>query len=69
MRVIEDRCCDCASPLYPCINCSRRHTEVIYCDICGDEESEDRVQKYDGKEICFSCYCEMEENELEEESN
>ena len=68
MRVIEDRCCDCG--LY-CLgaNCPNREVEVIYCDECGDEIAEEQVQEYEGKEICFSCYCEMEENELEEESN
>jgi hypothetical protein len=33
---IENHCCDCAVPGYPCLGeaCSRRHVRVFYCDKC-----------------------------------
>ena len=39
MRYIENQCCGCATPGYPCIGeaCSLRQSEVIICDYCGKE--------------------------------
>ena len=39
MLVIEDHCCDCAVPGYPClgVHCPARRVPVFYCDVCGAE--------------------------------
>lgn len=69
MRIIEDRCCDCAVPGYPCLGnlCSLRHVEVFYCDMCGDEIScdPDDVYEWEDQELCEYCY----EKQTEEEEN
>ena len=63
MKRIEDHCCDCAVPGYPCqgSSCPNRNVEVHYCDVCGEEI--DRVHKVDGKEFCDECYDEINEME------
>ena len=50
---IENHCCDCAVPAYPCRGslCNLRHVEVMYCDNCGTE-IEDTI---DGEELCEEC--------------
>ena len=55
MKVIENHCCDCASPGYPCRGslCPNRHVEVHYCDRCGEEL--DEVHEVDGAELCDIC--------------
>ena len=52
---IENHCCDCAVPGYPCIGsaCPNRNVEVYYCDKCG-EELED-IYEVDGEELCEEC--------------
>lgn len=52
---IENRCCDCAVPGYPCLGnaCSLRNMEVHYCDTCGDEL--DEIYEVDGEELCEYC--------------
>ena len=53
MRKIENHCCGCAVPGYPCMgsSCPNRHVEVFYCDKCGEE-----IEDYkDGPELCESC--------------
>ena len=54
MKVIENRCCDCASSLYPCQGdiCDLKHYEAYYCDECGEEEI---LYNYDCEELCLSC--------------
>lgn len=39
----ENECCDCTVPAYPCIGdlCKNRNVPHIYCNVCGDEMSED----------------------------
>ena len=39
MLKIENHCCDCAVPGYPCLgaSCPNRQVEVHYCDVCGEE--------------------------------
>jgi hypothetical protein len=68
MVVVEDQCCDCAAPGYPCRGslCPNRHVEVHYCDHCG-YEIEDEVHEVDGEEFCSGCYEKLFENETEEE--
>lgn len=53
---IENDCCDCAVPGYPCKGdlCSLRHTKHIYCDGCG-EDITDEYYGYRGKEFCSDC--------------
>lgn len=53
MVKIEDHCCDCAVPGYPCLgaSCPNRGVEAHYCDICGEEaeywaEGEDLCEKH-----------------------
>ena len=53
---IENHCCDCATPGYPCRGalCPLRRVEVHYCDRCG-EQIEDWVENEDGLELCLTC--------------
>ena len=66
---IENHCCDCASPGYPCLgsSCPNRRVEVHYCDQCGEElDTIHEVDEVSGKELCSSCHEESQE-ELEDE--
>ena len=55
---IENHCCDCATPSYPCTpDCPLRNVEVHYCDKCGDEL--DDIYDVDDKELCEYCLKEM----------
>jgi hypothetical protein len=59
MKKIENHCCNCASPSYPCLGsrCPRKRVEVTYCDFCGCEiEDKYYSNKIDGKDACMSCY-------------
>lgn len=55
MIKIENHCCDCAVPGYPCLgsSCPRRNVEVHYCDECGAELEE--IYEVDGEEFCEYC--------------
>ena len=55
MRKIENRCCDCATPGYPCLGsaCPLVRVEVYYCDKCGDEL--DEIYEADGDDLCEEC--------------
>lgn len=57
MIKIENRCCGCAVPGYPCrgSSCPLRHVEVHYCDECGAELDED-LHEVDGEELCSECF-------------
>ena len=59
MLKIENHCCDCATPGYPCRGsaCPLTKVEVYYCDKCGDEL--DEIYDVDGKELCENCLKEM----------
>jgi hypothetical protein len=59
MLKIENHCCDCATPGYPCRGsaCPLTRVEVYYCDKCGDELNE--VYDLDGEELCEYCLKEM----------
>lgn len=52
---IENHCCDCAVPGYPCrgSSCPNRRVEVHYCDICDTEL--DDIYDVDGREVCEEC--------------
>lgn len=54
MKRIENRCCHCAVPGYPCTDCGLRRYEAFYCDECKEEISED-VYEADGQELCEDC--------------
>lgn len=58
---IENHCCGCATPGYPCLGdaCVLRHVEVHYCDSCGEEIIEDEIYEVDGDELCEECLKEM----------
>ena len=59
MKKIENHCCNCAVPGYPCRGsaCPNRNVEVYYCDKCG-RELED-IYDVDGEELCEECLKEM----------
>ena len=60
MLNIENHCCDCATPSFPCLGdiCPLREVEVHYCDKCGMELEED-IYDVDGDELCEDCLKEM----------
>ena len=55
MKRIENHCCDCAVPGYPCRGdaCPLRRVEVYYCDKCGCELEE--VYEVDDEVFCEEC--------------
>ncbi|MEE0969606.1 MAG: hypothetical protein U0M06_09570 [Clostridia bacterium] len=59
MKKIENCCCDCAVPGYPCRgeSCELRHVEVYYCDNCDPkcDEPLDEVFEVEGKDLCLDC--------------
>ncbi len=59
MVKIENHCCDCATPGYPCRGsaCPLLRVEVHYCDKCGDEL--DDIYEVDDKEFCEYCLKDM----------
>ena len=56
MVKIENHCCDCAVPAYPCRGdlCPLTRVEVHYCDTCGSELDE-AIYDVDGEELCEDC--------------
>lgn len=59
MLKIENQCCHCAVPGYPCRGsaCELRHVKVFFCDKCDpkcDDPLED-VYEVDGKDLCEDC--------------
>ena len=56
MIKIENHCCSCAVPAYPCLGaiCPNRNVEVYYCDQCG-EEIEGDIYDDNEQELCESC--------------
>jgi hypothetical protein len=59
MLRVENHCCNCAVPGYPCRGnlCPLTHVEVHYCDKCGDEL--DDIYDVEGEEFCEYCLKEM----------
>lgn len=55
MKRIENHCCECAVPGYPCQGnlCPNRNVEVHYCDVCKEELGE--IYDVDGEELCEFC--------------
>ena len=60
MKVIENRCCDCATESYPCrgSSCPNRAVEVYYCDK-RKEEIDGDIYEVDGMHLCEECLKEM----------
>lgn len=54
---IENQCCDCAVPGYPCMgsSCPRRHVKIYECDNCGAELEQGELYEYDDEELCIDC--------------
>ena len=62
---IENECCGCAVPGYPCLGdlCKLRRVEHCYCDKCKKEVPHDEVYCYEGEDVCEDCLkalCEKE---------
>ena len=57
MRKIENDCCGCAVPGYPCRGdlCPLRHAVHVYCDECGIEVTDDKFYSYDDQDYCSDC--------------
>ena len=55
MVVIQNECCDCAAPGYPCQgdSCPNRNVKHYYCDACKEEA--EKIYEFDGKELCIDC--------------
>jgi hypothetical protein len=58
MIAYENRCCGCDISCNP--YCTRKHTEIHYCDKCGDEISKYEAIEHNGKEYCYRCIEEVE---------
>lgn len=61
MTRIENHCCGCAVPAYPCrgFSCPERRVKVLYCDWCDQEA--DELHRVDDDEICADCLDDMME--------
>ena len=60
MTRIENHCCDCAAPGYPCRGslCPDRHVTVMYCDntrCLAHSTGADRLFLVSGVELCMDC--------------
>lgn len=53
----ENRCCDCATPAYPCRGslCPLRRVPVHYCDKCEEEIWDEDIYQVDEEELCENC--------------
>lgn len=51
---VENHCCGCAVPGYPCMgaSCPLLKVEVHYCDNCNEET---QLYHYEGSELCIDC--------------
>lgn len=60
---IENHCCDCATPGYPCRGsvCPLTHVEVHYCDKCDPKcrHPLEEIYDVDGEELCEECLKDM----------
>jgi phage terminase large subunit GpA-like protein len=67
VRRIENHCCDCATPAYPCrgASCPNRNVVVYYCDRCKCEIAEDELFEVNGDDICLECLQEIFKKEYE----
>ena len=53
---IENHCCNCAVPGYPCRGsaCPETRVKVYYCDKCGEEIYDD-IYEVDDQDLCEEC--------------
>ena len=68
MKRIENHCCGCAVPGYPCMGkyCPNTSVPVYYCDKCGSEIYCDEVYEVDEKDLCEDCLKEIFKKDLED---
>lgn len=64
MRAIEDHCCGCAVPGYPCLgaDCPNRRVLVLYCDntrCMAHYTGADRLFIVGDSQICMDCINEI----------
>ena len=57
MRCVENDCCDCAVPGYPCRGdlCPLRSVVHIYCDKCKTELTGEKFYCYEDRDYCSDC--------------
>ena len=59
MTRLENHCCDCAVPGYPCRGdaCPLTHVAVSYCDKCDPNCNHplDEIYDVDDEELCKEC--------------
>ena len=69
MRVVENHCCSCAAPGYPCRGqaCPMRAVPVFYWDECDPECTWPLEELYeaDGAHLCIECLKEKYRKEME----
>ena len=65
---IENRCCDCATPGYPCRGsaCPLTHVKVYYCDNPKCRCELDEIYDVDGQELCEDCLKKMFRRDYDE---
>lgn len=59
MKKIENECCGCSVPAYPCMgdSCPNRHVLHYFCDKCKQEfEPEALFVNEDDEELCIECF-------------
>ena len=68
MHKIENECCGCATPAYPCLgnSCPQRNVKRFYCDKCGEEH---KLYEFEGAELCMDCIQEILEDRVIEGSD
>lgn len=62
MKHITNECVDCGLPCFS--SCPYKNVTRFYCDKCGNE---DKLRRYNGKELCADCL--LEEFEVVEGSD
>lgn len=60
MTVVENHCCDCAAPGYPCMGsaCPNRRVTVFYCDntLCAAHDTgTERLYVVGDSQLCAEC--------------
>ena len=63
MVKIENHCCSCAVPAYPCLgkSCPNRNVKVYYCDKCDPKCKNplEEVYEVDSEDLCEECLKKM----------
>ena len=61
MVAIENHCCGCAVPAYPCRGdaCDLTRVRVFYCDKCDQDTV--ALYKVSGRDLCWECITEIAE--------